>query len=241
MLTEEPDMAHARARTRTRTRTTSCASCGTPSAPGWEFCGGCGSTVAGSGNAAGGPTGGADIVVFPTRAHPVFGSDILPARTTRGSRWARRPRWMVPVALGVAVSAAVGSGVRADLDVRSRLDATRGELASTRIDLERTSATLRTTEADLVATDGALVSATTERDALEADLDARLAELEGVRGSLGDARSRLDLQAGQIETLKSCLNGVSSALSFAAYEDFVSAMAALDAVQVSCDRASDLF
>jgi hypothetical protein len=50
--------------------------------------------------------------------------------------------------------------------------------------------------------------------------------LGGVTNSLSDARSRLNIQSGQIETLKSCLNGVSTALTDVAYEDYTSAVSA---------------
>jgi len=62
-------------------------------------------------------------------------------------------------------------------------------------------------------------------------------ELAGVRGSLNEANTKVNLQASQIETLKSCLNGVSAALHYAAYSDYDAAIAALEAVEVSCDKA----
>jgi hypothetical protein len=45
------------------------------------------------------------------------------------------------------------------------------------------------------------------------------------------------IQAGQIETLKSCLSGVSIALSDLASGDYSGTIAALEAVQVSCHSA----
>lgn len=159
----------------------------------------------------------------------------------RPSRFARHRRSLVRTVIGAVAIIVVAVAVSSDLGVRSRLDRARLDLAGSRSELERTSDQLGTTWAELDTTKEALASSTSERDAVRSELDATLAELAGLRGSLGDAQDRLNLQAGQIETLKSCLNGVSEALGHAAYDDYRSAVAALDAVEVSCDRASEMF
>lgn len=52
-----------------------------------------------------------------------------------------------------------------------------------------------------------------------------------------DVKSSLTIKSGQIETLKSCLNGVSIALTDLAYSDYAGAISALNAVKVSCHSA----
>lgn len=144
----------------------------------------------------------------------------------------------VPAAAALIV---VGVAVVNDQGVRSRLGDTRSTLRSVQASLADTTTNLDATTAKLATSDAALAATTTERNTLKGELDAKAAELGGVKGTLTDAQSRIDLQAGQIETLKSCLNGVSNALSYAADDDFISALAALRAVEVSCDRASEMF
>jgi hypothetical protein len=68
-------------------------------------------------------------------------------------------------------------------------------------------------------------------------LSTAQAQFRGVRTSLSDANGRINVQSGQIETLKSCLNGVSIALNDVAYNDYSGAVSALDAVRVSCRAA----
>ncbi len=264
---------------------TTCTTCGTTAAPGWEFCGGCGGRLAPAApspdaapppapDSAGPPdnvvpmwpTTTATVADAPvaspspapslgataswdapaaTAAYDILPGPVVPAaapptpRVTQALR-RRRPRWLVPVAAAAALIV-VGVAVANDLGVRSRLDDTRSTLRSVQASLAATTTNLESTTAKLATSDASLAATTTERNALKVDLDAKAAELGGVKGTLSDAKSRIDLQAGQIETLKSCLNGVSNALSYAADDDFVSALAALRAVEVSCDRAAEMF
>lgn len=179
---------------------------------------------------------------IPALAPPVpIGAPVAVEILRSRASWLQRHQRLVRAAIGVAVAIVVAVAVSSDLGVRSRLDRTRNDLVGARSEIERTSDQLSITRGELDTTKKTLASTTSERDAVRSELDAKLAELAGLRGSLGDAQNRLNLQAGQIETLKSCLNGVSEALGYAAYEDYRSAVAALDAVEVSCDRASKMF
>lgn len=58
-----------------------------------------------------------------------------------------------------------------------------------------------------------------------------------MQNSLTDAKSRLTMQSGQIETLKACPTGVSIAFRDVADGDYLGAVSALQAVKVSCDAA----
>lgn len=159
----------------------------------------------------------------------------LPARLTDGRR-----RWTMRAGAGLAALALVALVV-SDLGVRNQLDHTNGVVSASAATLRTTQGDLASTKAELVDTKTQLAATTTERDALRTERDAQSSELSGVKGSLSDAQSRTNLLAGQIETLKSCLNGVSSSLSYFADEYYTSALAALEAVSVSCDKAGDLF
>lgn len=241
-------------------RTTACPVCAAPAAPGWVFCGACGAALpATSGGAGAAP----DAEVVPlhasaatgptTRAEPDPGTGeavregLLPAAVAPPGatpapavtrRWRRHLR---PIAVGLLVAVLAAVGIATDVGVRNRLDETRDRLARTAKSLDETTAALKESRAELATTKSTLSSTIAERDRLKADLDARVAELAGVRGTLNEAQNRLNLQAGQIETLKSCLNGVVQALGYAAYEDYYSALASLRAVEVSCQNAQALF
>lgn len=171
---------------------------------------------------------GASLVAGPPRRS-------ARVRATWNRRWVRRT-----VAV-VVLLAAAGSLVADDLGTRSRLDATRERLHTTELRLTRTRADLDGTRRELASTRTDLDARTRERDDLRARLDATNAELAGVRGSLSEAQSRLNLQAGQIATLKSCLSGVAQALIYVADGYYGLAASALEAVRVACEQASELF
>lgn len=156
-------------------------------------------------------------------------------RATWNKRWVRRAVAVVML-LGVASPL-----VADDLRTRSRLDTTRERLHTTELRLTRTRADLDGTRRELASTRTELDARTRERDDLRARLDATNAELAGVRGSLSEAQSRLNLQAGQIATLKSCLSGVAQALIYVADGYYGLAASALEAVRVACEQASELF
>jgi septal ring factor EnvC (AmiA/AmiB activator) len=124
---------------------------------------------------------------------------------------------------------------------------THHQLRDTRLDLAATQSSLRLVRDDLSAARSNLINSQTQLGATRKSLsasEAKLAtaeqDLQGLRNSLSDAKGRVTVQSGQIEALKSCLNGVSIALRDAANLDYVSAVSALDAVQVSCDVANKI-
>ena len=75
-------------------------------------------------------------------------------------------------------------------------------------------------------------------------LDKRVRDLkndiQGVRGSLDLAQTNLELQAGQISALKTCLNGVSIAFDRVLVENYPAAAAALESVEARCNQAFSL-
>jgi chromosome segregation ATPase len=181
-----------------------------------------------------------DVVPFPNASDPsppVLQAVVAPARTTDG-RWRRRGLIGGAVVMALAL---ITAGVMRDVGTRDRLAKTRHALEATRVDLKSTKALLASAQSELSSTQSQLTSRTGERDQLKKDLDAKIAELSGVRGTLNQSENRVNIQAGQIETLKSCLNGVTNALVYAANSDYVSAVASLESVKVSCDNASKLF
>lgn len=162
-----------------------------------------------------------------------------PRRSRLESVWSRR--WFRR-AVGIAALAVAVTPVAVDdLRVRSRLTSTRDQLHTTEMALTRTRSDLEGTRRELRTTRADLETRTRERDGLRNQLDATNAELAGVRGSLSEAQSRLNLQAGQIATLKSCLSGVVQALVYVADGYYGLAVSALEAVDVACRQAAELF
>jgi hypothetical protein len=158
-----------------------------------------------------------------------------------------RRRMMITVVAGVAVLAAVAVLALNDRGTHSRLAASRAAFASSQGHLKATKAELATTVAELIQTKSDLTTANGDLETTKAtlaatqkSLAAKEQDLVGVRNNLNQVKNSVTIQAAQIETLKSCLNGVSIALSDAAYGDYSSAIAALDAVRVSCNAAYDL-
>lgn len=241
----------------------SCPTCGNEIQARWLFCRGCGAPATADdvpAEAAATGTGGAPVVALHAhQAEPDFSTDPqhetapeehdapslgptdapgptepavpAPASSKRVIFTKRR----VITALVVASLIAGFSTLTAwGLDTRSRLSATEDTLATTE-------ATLQDTEDTLSETRATLATRTKERDSFKARYNDTLRELKGMKRSLTNARNRIELQAGQIDILKTCLNGVAEALVYVAYGDYYSASAALDAVSVSCNRAADYF
>ncbi len=188
------------------------------------------------------PSTSATAVVLPQPSRQLgLPPSRFPRPTAALARRRLHPRWVAITVAGAALATLVGIGVQNDLSTRGRLTTTRHTLASTRTDLETTRTQLATTTADLSSTKLDLTSTKAALEKANSDLSAKEQELSGVRNSLSDAHNQLTMQAGQIETLKSCLNGVVTALSDVADDDYYGAASALNAVQVSCQSASQMF
>lgn len=216
-----------------------CPSCGNQVSAGWRFCRSCGARL----DEAPGATGeaGADVVPGvgePTAPIPVpaIGAEEL-AASVEAPAPRRRRRWLRVTVLVVGLLALLGGGSAGTwvyLETREDLEATRDELRRTRDDLAAT-------EEDLDVTRFKLERAEEQNRELERNVRRLRTELLGVRGTLSEAQERLELQAGQIEDLRDCLNGVSLAFDSVLYGDYRGAANALIAVESACQAAFALF
>ena len=219
---------HELARKGSAGRPSPCAQCGQPIAGSARFCGACGAVAPD-------PEAAVSPIPFPRiDTEP----ETRPVELGEFTRPSRR-RVVVPILWTVLAATLVSAALLGwnDVQTHHHLTATHGHLTSARSSLTRVGADLSATQTRLAATQSELDTTQADLDQTKQSLAAVKQRLGGVSNSLSDAKSRLNVQSGQIETLKSCLNGVSLALSDAAYGDYSSAVSALDAVRVSCDAA----
>jgi hypothetical protein len=244
------------------TTTTGCPDCGEPTATGWEFCRACGQTLQPQTAANGLAIDASGTVVLGLpNVDTLAGTRLEPigqAERGRSSRlWKIAGVVVVVLCTGAAVAAggflwrtthenlveseSLLAGVRAELaTTENEFTAVQQQLADTSAQLDATVDTLSATQRSLASEVQRAEAAEGERDALTTKVNATESELEGVRGSLNETRGRVELQAGQIQILRSCLNGVLLALNYAAYDDWSSAIASLEAVETSCQEATEL-
>lgn len=223
-----------------------CTHCGAEAEASWAFCGDCGMPLnhlaAAADYATPVRTEGENretedwtalVLADPTQdVEPLNGS----ARPPR-----QRPALVALYMIGAfAVLALIAGAGYQYLQVRDDLEQTRTELTATERQLDTTRSTLADTQESLASSNDELDKITGELQQTTNRLRAARRELSGLEGSLNNAQNRLDLQANQIETLRTCLDGVTSALSYVAYSNYSAAIAALDAVEISCNRAYDL-
>ena len=126
---------------------------------------------------------------------------------------------VVVAVLAVAVVGALGVN---DVSTHHKLASTRAELA--------------TTQRDLAAARAKIADITKQLDASKADLASTKSQLDAKTTELSGVRNSLNYANGQIDDLKTCLQGVLQADSYAADGDYTSALAALDAVMPVCQR-----
>jgi hypothetical protein len=225
-----------------------CVQCGTVAEVSWGFCGTCGASLpqpasatseTGIGAAFEDPgvvSGSAGTVVLVDPAPPVP----VPAERPRGGRRSRLALTLYALA-AVLLLALIAVAGYVYQQTRNDLANTRAELAATQAELDTTVATLSETERSLADSRDELADTAGQLQQTRSRLRTAQRELAGLEGSLENAQDRLDLQANQIETLKSCLDGVTNAMGYAAYSNYGAAIASLEAVEVSCNRAYDLF
>jgi len=244
---QEPNLqGHQRSGTAAPSPDQWCVQCGAQADAAWEFCGTCGHRMANR----------PEPVPFPTQPEPQeptttvtlvesvpsASTGTLVTLTTDDAIAPPRPHARRVLFVLLLIVLLVGTAAASYMYkiTADDLDSTRTELASTQHSLETTKANLATTQQSLDDAEADLVVTTGDLRDTEKKLRAARQELKGLHGSLENAQDRLDLQANQIETLKTCLNGVSSALSYVAYNDYTAAIAALNAVEVSCNRAYEM-
>lgn len=241
----------------TQRHSAACQSCGATQVPETRFCAECGAATANRGAVlADGPTqnlaeehrtmmltqepGQGIRLTLPSTLEPVEMAAGVPEDAPHRSR-----RSLIVKGLaGVLVLAAVALLALNDFGTHQQLAQSRGAFSTSQTDLRATQVKLTDTGTELTAVQGKLASTdatlTTTKKTLattKQTLAAKVQDLAGVRNSLTDVRSSLTIKSGQIETLKSCLNGVSIALRDLANGDYAGTISALNAVQVSCDSA----
>lgn len=243
---EPTKKAHARMTEPSISDTHWCTRCGSATQPQWIHCGNCGHVLEGHVRPPEGP-GTLSILEQPIPVVSHTGGAVEAGlddatRYGDGRREHRRTaRIAALVAMLTVLLALAGLAGYWQYRTSSELDATRVTLAQTRTDLGSTRQQLAESESQLGATRDELRITADELSSAQDELAVKIDRLAGLRGTLDNANNRLDLQANQIETLKSCLNGVGEALGHIVYSDYYSAAAALSAVEVSCERAFAMF
>jgi hypothetical protein len=180
---------------------------------------------------------GADLTT-PLAVPDSAASDLTPIAGPAPAEEAppRRRALLAKGAIGIAIASLVAAATVGWVQynhAQDRLKETRHQLSDTKRSLAFKEDELSATRAELATTQSTLKSTQDELSKTKEDL----AKSEG---SLNNAQDRLDLQASQIDTLQTCLHGVSEALSDVAYGAYDAAVSALGAVESSCRRASSI-
>jgi hypothetical protein len=155
-----------------------------------------------------------ELVLFPSFAHPSFGFPDFAASAPRRRSIRRRQRGRVVGVLTAGALVLGTSGILAanEIGTHSALASARAALAHTRHQLAST----------------------------QAQRDSYQAQLQQAQQNLSSAQSQVNLQAGQIGVLKTCLNGVLDSLGYAANNDYTDAIATINGVSGACTSASTL-
>ncbi len=101
-------------------------------------------------------------------------------------------------------------------------------------------AKLATVASDADITAAGLAARTDERERLRASVGSAVAQLAAARVDLGAAAAHLATQVGQVTTLTTCLEGVSSAMNGLSVGDGARGLGALRAVEEPCNRAATI-
>lgn len=222
-----------------------CPSCGKDIELEWRFCLKCGAPLpAQTGDAGSQPTNPGLIIVGATDTQvPTPGSYTTAERDATSATDEQRPRRRRLPAVMAAAAALIlaGTGLYMHLQVRSNLQETEQTLAWTQSELKDAQTKLDTTSKTLEETRVRLDQTAVERDSLRQELEQVRVDLEGVEGSLQASQRTVRLKTGQIEVLKTCLDGVAAALAYIVYGEYYAASDALSRVENACRRAFALF
>ena len=160
---------------------------------------------------------------------PVETPSALPA----GSPNTNRKGLIVTTIAAVSVLAVVAVLALNDYGTHQSLARSMQAYSTSQSQLKNTRTTLQDTVSQLTGVKSNLTSTQSALTTSKAALVSMQQNLTGVQNNLNDAKSSLTIKSGQVETLKSCLNGVMIALGDYANADYAGTIAALDAVQVS--------
>jgi hypothetical protein len=225
--------------------TTVCTACATPGRSGEKFCATCGMMMAATMVTA--PEAIPTTTPGNTFAAPhtttVTERQLAPAHTVTK----QRPGWLLgltaaAVVIAIALLAVNDAATHGGLAATHRkLSATEATLASTNLKLSSTRTQLTSTQHELSTNKSSLASANSAKAQLRTQLSSTQAQLAGVRGNLSETQNQLNLQAGQLAIVKTCLSGFATALNADLSGDYSSGLAALQSVQTACQEASTLF
>ncbi len=226
-----------------------CPNCGADARDDWEFCETCGARMDAAADQPGGtPTGTAppatgtapgdrsappmtegsttrSIEPMPATATSTWTAS--PAGTSSGSWFARNLWFLIGGAVLVVILLVM---TMAWMGTRGKLDDVEGDLAST--------------EASLLGAESERDSLAIDVTQLEDDLaasedmvDDLKRKVKGQESTIRQTKSRIELQAGQIDILRRCLGGIIAALSAPTQQQ---AIDELVAVQSACEQADKL-
>jgi hypothetical protein len=154
---------------------------------------------------------------------------VLPAPPGR-SRSSRRTRWIVGVAVGALVAAALGPLIADQVTAYDRYNRAEASLGVTRQKTQTVSAQLADLRHDLSLLQTQVGSDTTA-------LNQDSSQLLGAQTSMHAAQTHVTQQASLITSLQICLVGVEQALNALSVGNQAKAIAALNSVSTSCTAA----
>jgi hypothetical protein len=232
-----------------------CHSCSTNVDADWAFCGTCGAALLSATPAAPAPTSVMSEMFSPripsqavaeTRSERVESvaveplpaplvQSVLPAGSRELKRTSSGGRRAMRIASAGALVALVAATALLGWTTHSR----GADLASTRHQLASTKTRLASTSAALASSKNTVQSDEDEITSLDAQITKLNNQISNARTQLKGTRNTVDLQSQQISNLRTCLNGVSTALSDAASGFLDFAVSDLQGVSGACQAADN--
>lgn len=234
-------------RDRAEAEAKACPGCGSRCDTGWAYCEVCGIALPvgqratelprreGAAQKAGDVVDRRGARAGSLAAHRGIGSGVASSPTAEALAPPRRSR-RVRIAVGMLIASLAGAALTGWI----QYDHAQGRFIESRHQLSETKGLLISADEQLGLTRDELATDKSALASAEAELSRTKQDLVKSQGSLDNAKDRLNLQASQIDTLQTCLRGVSEALSDVAYGDYEGAVSALDAVRTSCRKASNI-
>jgi hypothetical protein len=165
----------------------------------------------------------------PVGARRLLDTDRIPV-LTEPPRQRRVPRWVLGVAAGALLAAALGPLIADQVTAYDRYNRAQAALGVTRQNTDTVSAQLADLRHDLSVLETQVGSDTTA-------LNQDASQLLGAQTSLAAAQTHVTQQASLITSLQTCLVGVEQALNALAVGKQAKAIVALNSVSTSCTAA----